>query len=285
MHELVHIISKDSVIWLQITFVSLLAVAAWLRPLERARQLRVSTFALIAIGAVVLSHWSRSWVSPRGYSILRDWLPVVLLLVPYWQIGQFFTRADPRMESRLAAFDRAFFRALGIQPSKVAIGQAMGAYLELAYVLVYPLIPLGLVALYSIGERQFITYYWIVVLTATYASFAITPFVPALPPRLLSGYEAFRVPASKVEALNHVILRRASIQAITFPSGHVASAMAAALVLLRLEPWVGLIFLAVALSIAVATVVGGYHYAADVLLASLVAVSFFVGTLRLVRLH
>jgi membrane-associated phospholipid phosphatase len=42
---------------------------------------------------------------------------------------------------------------------------------------------------------------------------------------------------------------------------------------------VGLIFLWMALSIAVATVVGGYHYAADVLFALLVAVLVFVGTL------
>jgi membrane-associated phospholipid phosphatase len=40
----------------------------------------------------------------------------------------------------------------------------------------------------------------------------------------------------------------------------------------------GLIFIWVALSIAIATVVGGYHYAADVLLALLVAVLAFVGT-------
>ena len=41
----------------------------------------------------------------------------------------------------------------------------------------------------------------------------------------------------------------------------------------------GLIFLGMALSIAVATVVGGYHYAADVLFALLVAVLVFVGAL------
>ena len=41
----------------------------------------------------------------------------------------------------------------------------------------------------------------------------------------------------------------------------------------------GVIFLWAALSIAVATVVGGYHYAADVLFALLVAVLVFVGSL------
>ena len=107
-------------------------------------------------------------------------------------------------------------------------------------------------------------YYWAVVLLATYTCFAVTPFMPALPPRVLTGYDKFEIPPNSVRALNRLVLSRASIQAITFPSAHVAASAAGALVLLRLEPRVGLIFLWVALSIAVATVVGGYHYVADV---------------------
>ena len=143
--------------------------------------------------------------------------------------------------------------------------------------------PLGLAALYASGLRQFTDYYWVVVLPATYICFAITPFVQAMPPRLLPGHDTFRMPPSKAEAFNHRLLHRASIQAITFPSGHVASATAAALVLLRIEPWVGLIFLVIAISIAVATVVGGYHYAADVLPAASIAVLVFVATFGILK--
>jgi membrane-associated phospholipid phosphatase len=88
------------------------------------------------------------------------------------------------------------------------------------------------------------------------------------------------MPPSKLEWLNRWILGRGSIQAITFPSAHVASALAAALVLLRVEPWIGAIFLVIALSIAVATVVGGYHYASDALLALVVALVVFGITFR-----
>jgi membrane-associated phospholipid phosphatase len=102
--------------------------------------------------------------------------------------------------------------------------------------------------------------------------------VPALPPRVLTGYHTFVISPNSLQALNRWVLRRASIQAITFPSAHVASSAAATLVLLRLEPRVGLLFLWVALSIAVVTVVGGYHYAADVLFALVVAVLVFVST-------
>jgi membrane-associated phospholipid phosphatase len=206
-----------------------------------------------------------------------------LLLVPYWQIGQFFTAAESRTEAWLAGFDRAFFRVLGIDPGSASIGVGLGTYLELAYLMVYALVPLGLAVLYAKGLRHSVDYYWAVVLPATYACFVITPFVPALPPRMLTGYDTFKMPATKVAGLNHGILRQVSIQAITFPSGHVASSVAAALVLLRLEPWAGLIFLVIALSIAVATIVGGYHYAADVLLASVVAVLVFAATLSLLK--
>jgi membrane-associated phospholipid phosphatase len=165
-----------------------------------------------------------------------------------------------------------------ITPAQASIGPLRAVYLALAYLMVYPLIPLGIATLYIAGMRHHSDYYWVVVLLATYTCFAVTPFVPALPPRVLTGYDRFEIPPNSVRALNRWVLRRASIQAITFPSAHVAASTAAALVLLRLEPRLGLIFIWGALSIAVATIVGGYHYAADVLLALLVAVLVFVGT-------
>jgi membrane-associated phospholipid phosphatase len=267
--------------WIQLVFVTALAFGACLRPLGNSRRLRVMLLAIVAIFTIFAARFSERWVSPLASSVLRDWLPAALLLVPYWQIGQFFTAPDPTTETRLAAFDRAFFRALGIQPARVSISVGLATYFQLAYVLVYPMIPLGLAALYLTGLRRDVDYYWLVVLPATYLCFAITPFVRALPPRLLPGYETFPLPSTRIGALNRGILDRASIQAITFPSGHVASAMAAALVLLRLEPALGAIFLWIAFSIAAATIVGGYHYAADVLLATAIALLVFAMTLRI----
>jgi membrane-associated phospholipid phosphatase len=264
--------------WIQLSFVSLLAVAAWLRPLEAQRRRRVTRLALAAIAAIFAARLSGHWTSSVASSIARDWLPAGLLLVPYWQVGQFFTAPDARMEARLAAVDRAFFRTIGIEPGRVRIGVGLATYLQLAYFMVYPLLPLGLAVLYATGRRRSVDYYWLVVLPATYLSFALTPFVRALPPRLVPGYDTFRSPPTRIGALNRVILDRASIQAITCPSAHVASATAAALVLFRLEPWMGAIFLCIAISIAVATVVGGYHYAADILSAAAIAILVFAFT-------
>jgi membrane-associated phospholipid phosphatase len=75
--------------------------------------------------------------------------------------------------------------------------------------------------------------------------------------------------------MNRHILERASIDAITCPSAHVASALAAGLVILDFQTYAGAVFLWLAVSIAVATVVGGYHYVADVLSAVLLAILVF----------
>ena len=268
---------------IQAFFVLLLAAAAWLARLPRPRQWMVTKLAFIVLVALAIVHLISHRLTPAAEAALRDWLPVPLLLVPYWQTGCFFTKPDPRTESRLAAFDRDLFRLVRIQPAQVSISPFLGVYLELAYIIVYPLIPLGLAALYLTGLQDLTNYYWIVVLLATYACLAITPFVQAMPPRALTDYEKFRIPTSKVGMVNHFVLRRASIQAITFPSAHVASALAASLVLLRLEPSVGLIFLGIALSIMLATVVGGYHYAADVVLAGVVALVVFAATFPMLK--
>src|SRR5580700_1174663 len=261
--------------WIQIGFLPILVVAAWIRPLARRRRIRVTVFVTLAIAAILAA---RYFVPPRFSSVVRDWLPAALLLVPYWQIGEFFTRPNQSVQARLTTFDQSFFETIHIQPARTSIGPLRALYLELAYLMVYPLIPLGLATLYIAGMQHNADYYWVVVLLATYTCFAVTPFVPALPPRVLTGYDMFEIPPNDLRALNRWVLRHAGIQAITFPSAHVAASAAAALVLLRLEPRVGLIFLWAAISIAVATVVGGYHYTADVLFALLVAVVVFVGT-------
>lgn len=265
--------------WIQIAFFSILVMAVWSRPFAGRRRFRVTAFSTLAIALVLAARFTFYFVPPHSSSVVRDWVPAALLLVGYWQIGEFFTEPKQSVQFRLAAFDRFFFCAARIRPAKVSIGPLRGLYLEFAYLMVYPLIPLGVAALYITDMQHYADYYWVVVLLATYTCFAMTPFVPALPPRLLTGYVGFEMPPNSLRTLNRWVLRRASIQAITFPSAHVASSAAATLVLLRLEPRVGLISLWVALSIAVVTVMGGYHYVADVLFALLIAGLVFVGTL------
>jgi membrane-associated phospholipid phosphatase len=88
---------------------------------------------------------------------------------------------------------------------------------------------------------------------------------------LLKHEFATEPPLRGVRRWNQLIARRASIQASTIPSGHAAGAMAASLIVMSVAPAIGMVFLLLAVSIAVASVLGRYHYAVDSLLGILVA--------------
>ena len=96
-----------------------------------------------------------------------------------------FSGPNHRIEERLMAFDRWLMpRAAGTSGTSRT---GFGMVLEVAYLFCYPLVPLGLLALYAVGQRNHVAGFWLVVLVATYLCYAITPFVPAYPPRDLAG--------------------------------------------------------------------------------------------------
>jgi membrane-associated phospholipid phosphatase len=78
---------------------------------------------------------------------------------------------------------------------------------------------------------------------------------------------------SILRRLNLAVLGRGSIQANTFPSGHAAGSVAAALAVSGPMPTAGLVFVVLAASIVAATVIGRYHYVVDSVLGFLVAVA------------
>ena len=125
--------------WIQLTFVSLVTVAAWIRPVDLARecQLKVAALAAGAIATILAVRFTIPFFSTPSSSVVRDWLPAALLLVPYWQIGQFFRSPNQNLQKRLAALDRFLF---AIQhPARKRLGTALALYLELAYLIAYPL--------------------------------------------------------------------------------------------------------------------------------------------------
>jgi membrane-associated phospholipid phosphatase len=270
--------------WIQIGFAIILAAAAWIQPLlvqplvshplPLRRRRNITLLAIIPAAAVSLARASSHFLPPLYVATLRDWLTVALFLVPYWQTGEFFQGPNPRIEARLMAFDRWLMpRAAGTSGTPRT---GLGTVLEVAYLFCYPLVPLGLLALYLTGQRSQVASFWLVVLIATYLCYAITPFVPAYPPRDLVRSQPAPAQAGKARVFNRWILKHGSIHAISFPSAHVASTFAVSLVLLRYTPWVGLLFLFVSIWIALGAVVGRYHYALDVLLGAITALAVFL---------
>jgi membrane-associated phospholipid phosphatase len=271
--------------WVQVVFAVLFAVAAWVtgltsRPLPIRRRWIVTSLAIIAVIMVELGRFCASFLSPGHGSILRDCLAVALFLVPYWQTGEFFLQPNLNVQNRLLAFDRRLLP--GIAAKSGTERPVVDSLLEMAYLFCYPLVPLGVLAVYMAGLREKVGGFWFVVLVSTYICYAVTPFVPAFPPRSLSADrpDTF-VPkkgTNKIRSFNRWILKRGSIHAISFPSAHVASAFAIALVLLRYAPPIGVVFLVIAILISLGAVVGRYHYALDVLLGAATALAvFFAG--------
>jgi membrane-associated phospholipid phosphatase len=248
---------------IQAGFAILLALAAWVFPLPDRRRSAVTLLALIAVATIALGRLAAFVLGPTTESILRDWLPAPLTLIPYWQTGQFFLRPNAKIQTWLLESDRRLFRLAG----GIRVSAFLRLTMEWAYALCYPLVPLGLAVLYIAGLRRYADIFWFNVLVPTYLCYAITPFFPALPPRdLESGPRR-----SKSRVFNLWILEHGSIHAISFPSAHVASALAIALVLLRYLPIAGVVSLVIAFWIALAAVIGRYHYALDVVLGALVA--------------
>ncbi|RZU42048.1 phosphatase PAP2 family protein [Edaphobacter modestus] len=273
--------------WIQIGFAVVFSIAAWAtgftsRPLPLRRRWIVTGLAAFAVVAVALVHLCASYLSPEQFLILLDGLTVTLFLVPYWQTGQFFLKPNPQIQDRLMAFDRWLLP--GIAAKSGTERNSVGFILEMAYLSCYPLVPLALAAVYLAGLRAKVDGFWLVLLVSTYLCYAITPLVPAFPPRSVTGDQpAAKEPlkkANKGRLFNGWILHHGSIHAISFPSAHVASAFAIAFTLLYYAPWIGLIFLVIAILISLGAVVGRYHYALDVLLGAVTALIVFLASYK-----
>ncbi|MBS1823389.1 MAG: phosphatase PAP2 family protein [Acidobacteria bacterium] len=270
--------------WIQLGSAITFAIASWLtpltsRPLPRRSRWTVTALAAIAAVAIALAHLAAATLTPGDQAVLLDCLTIALFLVPYWQTGQFFIAPDHAIEDRLLAFDRRLLPR--ISATSGTSRSTIGFVLEMSYLSCYPLVPLGLAAIYAAGLRDKANGFWIVLLIATYICYAITPFVPAFPPRsLINEQPATTAPPNRGRLFNGWILQHGSIHAISFPSAHVASAFAIACVLLFYAPLFGAVFLIIAIMISLGAVIGRYHYALDVILGAVTALIVFLACYR-----
>jgi membrane-associated phospholipid phosphatase len=264
-------------------YITLAAFAFHLAP--RDRWVIVGLNALAVATMVALSRDSRraDWLR-----VTRDLLPAVLILVAYRESG-LLLKPDPshHLDYLFIQWDRLLLKNPAVQAVLYAGAPWLQRYLELVYLLCYPLVPLGVAAIYltpqqpkpnepaALPGRRAIQDFWATVLLATLFCYAVYPFFPLTPPRVLFH----DVPGPHVEPLlrkwNFWLLDHYSVQACIFPSGHVAAVTAVALALRRHAPRVGAVFMFLAASIAVATVYGRYHYAVDALAGALVAVAAY----------
>ena len=199
-------------------------------------------------------------------AVAHDWLlPPILLLAGYWTSGLLFVAPIASQERALLALDRA----LRITAIARRIPGWLASILEVAYVGVYPLIPIAYLIHLFTAPAPDPAHFWSVILITDFICFGALPWVQTRPPRAIDHADPWNVPLRRV---NVSLLGATSIQANTFPSGHAAEALAGALLVLE-APWPAVaVMCAAAVGVSAGAVFGRYHYAADAIAGWLVAV-------------
>lgn len=252
--------------WQSITLVygTYLAVVSFLG--TEFRRARPVLFSAALVFALV------SWIPGRftANAAFMVIVPSLVLLAGYRLSGLLFVRIDAYAEGSLLALDRAWLHRTGVMQAYVAGPRVIREFLETTYLLVYAAVPVGAVVLAVSGHRAALGQYWTVVLASAFLCYSVLPWLQTRPPMLIDATSPMP-PMSGVRTWNQAIAGRASVRAATIPSGHAAAALATALVITQVEPMIGAYFLVLAVSIAIASVLGRYHYAIDSVLGILVA--------------
>lgn len=273
------------------TYRVLEALVAPLALRERATLISLNA----AVGAVFLG---LSWTERRGQNrllgALRDWLPCALIVLAYRESGLFLLPdVSHRLDLLFIGWDRALLENPWVRSVAAAGSPWLERYFELAYLLTYPFVLLGFAAVYWARDRRrtgggrssakAIEAFWAMVLLAVLTCYALFPFFPLTPPRVLFHDGPGPDSHPLLRGMNLWILDRYSVQACIFPSGHVAGAVATALAVRAHRPRLGALFLFAAASIAAATVFDRYHYAADAVAGALIGAAAYALSGKILR--
>jgi membrane-associated phospholipid phosphatase len=238
-------------------------------PFER---MAAAFFTALALAALTLHRRPAAWragilsamlvvaivaASRTAPEALRTWLAHFYLVGGYW-IPALLARGATGMqfEHWLMATDLRWRRV------PVAFPRWLAQLCELAYLLCYPLVPALFAIVWLRGTPADVNRFWMAVLAAGFASYGSLPWLVSRPPRLVAG-EGHR--AAGIARVNTVVLSRVSHQLNTFPSGHVAVAIAAALSAWPVMPVASVAASVIAIGVAIGAVTGRYHYVLDVI--------------------
>jgi len=265
--------------WLTIAYLAVITAAGWRR--QSPRRLRAAGYAALAIALVIVARFTassavRAWL-PHAYLVLGYWLPALLTPVP----------TSDGFQRRLAAADAHLWSAarsaLETQwepgegggssrlPSSRYIKRGALGWFELAYLLCYPIVPISFSIVWVRGIEEDAVRFWLAVLAAGFACYGTLPWTAAWPPRHFSTRAH-----GGLAAINLYVLQRLSHGLNTFPSGHVAVSVAASLAVASVSAPAGVTVGLMAASIAVAAIVGRYHYVVDVISGLLIGILAWV---------
>jgi len=247
-----------------------LSIVALMRRLPIARRVRVWAAAALVVLVVVVSVRSPS----AAVEQLRNWTPALVILVAYFATGAFFVAPSARVEHWLQRWDD---RILGRRTFD-RLSPALRLYLDVVYDGCFLMIPGGFAVLAWTLHSSYADRYWTLVSLAEFIPFGTLPWLPARPPWAIEPRRA--IDRSPVRRFSLFWVNHTSIRANTFPSGHASASLAAALALWPAVPWAAVLFGILAVSIAVGSVIGRFHYAIDAITGLLLAVLIWACLLR-----
>ena len=155
-------------------------------------------------------------VGPGG-GILRDWMPLVYILLGYWLPALLVTSTNEGFERRLLTLDHRWLGVENLRTISERTARPVIELLEFAYLFCYPMVPIGFACLSVAGLHEESDRFWTAVLAAVVGCYGVLPWLPTRPPRAIEG-EPVRSSAL-VRRVNLRVLGLASIQLNTFPMG------------------------------------------------------------------
>ncbi|HTB12034.1 MAG TPA: phosphatase PAP2 family protein [Bryobacteraceae bacterium] len=247
--------------WLIIFYFTYVAVvAAVLIPTGESRWLGAAVAAIVIAILFGLT---------RYYKKLRDWAPLVLTFTAFREMN-WFTPAvrDHHLENSWIGWDRWLLDTAHLRAAIESLGPLIPSYLEICYVLVYVIALISALILLFNHRRDQLNTFWFAFIAGTLASYALFPYFPSDPPRVVFAGSDLPHIVTIFRRFNLLILGKYGIHSSVFPSAHVSAAFACAWGLLITMPdrkRYGLMVAIFAFSVAIATIYGRYHFATDAL--------------------
>jgi membrane-associated phospholipid phosphatase len=255
-------------------YTSVLALVLPLRPPLPAITIGVN--AAVLAGFLVLA-WASRLRKREAWDIARDWYPVSLMLLAYREMGWFAPSTHSMaLESAWESWDKVLLNGWHVKSAIEFLGPVLPSWLEVAYLLVYSIPSFCLAMLYVYKRRERANAFLFNFLLGILLCYSLFPLFPSEPPRTVFAGQDLPSFLTPFRRLNLWLLGGYGIHTSVFPSAHVAGAFSGAFAMVRLLPehrWVGRFMTVLAISIAIATVYGRYHYGADATAGFVVAVA------------
>jgi membrane-associated phospholipid phosphatase len=236
------------------------------RPRADWRVLAIAVCATVLVTALALLE---THVHEEGFSIARDWVALALVFIAYRTLDLFSpAHYQHSLELAWQQADHLLLHGWRLRSAIEYWAPVIPDYLEICYLLTSGAGCYALAVLYLYRKRNRGDQFLLVYLLGALISYALVPFLRLEPPRVAFPTADLPGISTAIRTLNLVVLSGAGIHSGVFPSAHVSSTFAAAWGMFYALPErkrYGWIFLVYAASVAIATVYGRYHYAADAL--------------------